>query len=360
MNNRRRIKVTDFWLAIVIAVFTIGPVLFSDKAGLRLLWGAPKDYPNFSVDPYTKLTAVIILLIGITLIALAQFFISDTKTKFTEHKIAVDLERKTQAEAKEAERLRQLREEQEAALQARLDEGIERLEQRIEDLEEAGYSDVSSTEMDNGLRLTRGEKTEATGALPSSQLRIEVDDKYGNDKLYMVFHLFENSAYWNYDSASGFTENGKVGTDGIALALAEAIENDPLAGTLPTYDMLIGVGQESKSQTTRPEIGFNRASHLCAILQPFSGGGAEVFGLDIGRYQGFEEDSLSSPDRKQRSVIIVGVEKADEAATGLEEDLLEEVISEVNFSGLDLSQFSKLRAGRSPTWLHISKCGAPL
>ncbi len=325
------------WAAWIVAIFLIGGALLNEQSALRLLFGS-SDYPEFKVDRLYRLLLLAAIPMLVILMAVVQLTFNDVRSQYASYVSAAE-EKKAQEEA----------EKEREEFQRRIDEGIAASEARTERLILGGYRDIRVVRDDENLRITEAEKDVEQGELSYKEIRIEVDDRFGNDKLYVVFHLFENTAFWRFDSRQSF-EN----IDGEKLDFLELLERSPLASTLTTYDSLIGVGLVSNSPLQPQDVADDRAKLLCAALTSYAGADAKVLGMSIGSYTKQPLDRRIVQQRKQRPVIILGVEKRDDAVS--ESKLLDEVIRSVEFSGTDLLHYEYLQSGRAPRWYEITRC----
>ena len=336
----RRPKLQDIWLALVVAIVLALPALISDKSALRLLIFGSPDYDGFKSPGWAIWLVPIALVISIIALALTQIGFSTITSR---HASFVSAERQKEAQAVEDERVRKLQE--------RIDAGVAAGEARIRRLISEGYSDPRIVRSDESMRITEAERQVEIGALSNREIRIEVDDQYGVEKLYLVFHIFENTAFWRYDSRQTFESSSAK-----ELVLASELESSPIRATLATYDSLIGVGLMSNSVALPVAVADDRARLLCSMLTPYGSPKTEVFGLSIGNFVGEPKDTARSPRREQRPVVIVGVIKRGSSASDTQ--LIEEIVRSVEFSGIDLLKYEYLRPGRSPRWYQIERCNA--
>ncbi len=348
----------EYWLALLAASVILLPALFSDKSPIRLLFGAPENYPKFVIDDWKRILGIALVAAALLTLAGAQLMLRAAEQEFEAHKTKVDQERADERAAKLAEEearkhadeLRRRQEEIEQE-QARIVRGVEALAATVASLRQSDYSEVEVVRNTPTLRIVQGTKRVEVGDLEATEIRMDADDQYGTKKAVLVFHVFENSAVWKYDSAHSF-ERWRGG--GVNV-IAEISRSPQLRKKLLTYDMIVGVGLASNSPSQPARTARDRAAFLCGGLQSFRRKtGAEVFGLSIGNYVGKERDTTSSPQRLQRVVAIVGVIK--QSALVPETALIQEIMASVRGSGLDLLSYSLMQPGKSPEWIAIQQC----
>ncbi len=351
-------KIFDFWLAILLAACLIILQVFVEGSPVRLLFGNPIEYPNFEF-PFKLKTLLVFLILGsILLVGGTQYLIKSIKDDFAAYTKTIDDERadkklqllaedKAKKEAEETRiKLEAIEKEQR---RQRLGEKITK--SRVSALEVAGYSQLRVSNLSTNSRLLQGKTTATVGELEVSEYRTEVDDLYGNQKAILVFHVFENSAIWNYDSNNSFSRwNGR----GVNI-LTEINKSSSLQKKFQEYDILVGIGLASNSTWLPSDISYERAAFLCGALNTFRKDlGTQVYGLSIGHHEGPEVDSEEKPQKMQRAVAILGVKKKQDNVPV--ETYLKKISQSLSGSGLDLSKYSLMKRDQEPIWLKIDEC----
>ena len=355
-------KFTDLWLAFAYAAVVLS-ASFINGSPLRLLLFGAKD--GYVPDISTRVFTIVALVAGFLLLGAVQFAFNTTSTAHQAYKTdksekeAAAIETKRLADEAEAERLRRNADFEEAerarkAAEAEAERqriGKEKLKEELEQLKEQGFEVKATKALDKLLRLTLAEKPAPPEDFMPSRVVAYVDDNYGNKTGLVVFHIFDGKAFWKINRASAFEDS-----NGKEIDFIDKFWNSPDSVALNTYDMIIGIGLESNTPKKDPEKSSARAMHLCSLLYDRASEGlkSDVYGLDIGVYRGDDLDTIASPARYQRSVIIVGVEAENDKI--YQPDLLEEIIKTVKYSGVDLSQYSKLRPSASPRWWGWREC----
>lgn len=293
-----RVKMGEIWLALRVAAVFIFTALISEESGIRLYLMGSKEHPDFQVNPTIKNLVLIAIVAAVILLAFAQISLRGVKTNYTQY-VAVE-KQKAEDETKrlEAEERRRREELQKAELQARIDTGIAAAEERMTRLAREGYSDIRTVRDDENLRITEGQRSVEEGRLSRAVVRVEVDNRYGEEKLHVVFHIFENSTFWKFDRVHQF-EDGR----GAQLDFIGAVENSSLSVTLATYDALIGVGLMSNSRAQPASVADDRVKLLCAVLIPYAKRIDNVLGLSLDSYTQQPFDSIQYQQPKQRPLL---------------------------------------------------------
>lgn len=340
----KRLRLADFWPAGLIAVLLIGGALLNEQSALRLLFGS-SDYPDFQVSKFYRWAVFVSVPMLVLMMAIVQTSFVGIKSEYASHIATVKQDEKKLEE----QRLLEAQQAAQQELEQKLAEGLAAQNARILRLESKGYSDIRVVREDETLRITEAERDVQLGDLSHREVRVEVDDIYGKEKLYLVFHIFEKTAFWRFDSAQLFED-----ASGDDLDFLGRLERSTLVSTLATYDGLVGVGLTSNSRLQPPSVADDRAKLLCGVLSSYSREEAKALGMSIGSYTKEPLDRRGSQQRQQRPVIILGVEKLTEAASEIK--LIDEIIRSVEFSGTDLLHYEYLQTGRAPRWFEIQRC----
>jgi hypothetical protein len=250
--------------------------------------------------------------------------------------------------------------QREQAVHERIDEtrrDVQRVDRERGELEER----VNVLELSNGLRAVIGQTVNSDDIAQST--RVSVVDPSGREVYYVVFHLYPNAAFWEYET---YEIEGPTGTRfslGSLLSRSRAVSRE-----LPTYDYVIGVGIASNPQEQAAgrlafseRLANERAAILCASLMSFSSlrpHGERVWGMALGRYTGAPAPPRSAAERRQRTIVIVGVKRVAETTASVE-SLVQEIVAQVNLPGLDVSLFSRARPPLRPAFYRMSECSFP-
>lgn len=333
----------DWALLIFAAVVVVGAVLGNDE-GLSLVFkGGAGKYQGFEASSFHKWMVFFTGLAMLISYAGYRFTIAAAKENYAEYqsdfdqKERKDREARMQAEREQAENAR--REEREA------------FESRIAALE--GEVTVLRDEPDFRLvqAVSRLEPV-APGDLviPHTVVRHLLDDAFGEKQLAVVYHLFDGSAAWEYNSA----------TNSEPADFFQKLYSSPTAATLSTYDYLIGIGLASNSPSQVLDMSHRRAKYLCGAIEailPFNNH-TPVYGLAIGDYQSGTLDVHNKPQPGQRPILIAGVER--ESPSLNEQALILEMMMSFDYSGIDLRGYSMIGDGEKPSWYEITDCDRDL
>lgn len=239
----------------------------------------------------------------------------------------------------------------------------ERLRQHDRQLEEERSQRSALQAAVHELQLSQGARAIVSDAVRddlAESTRVSVRDQADREIFYMVFHLYRNAAYWDYEGYEIESANG------TRLTLTQLLSRSPAASRdLPTYDYVIGVGIASNPQEqTEARFAFSerianeRAASMCASLMSFSSlraHGERVWGMALGRYTGAPAPALSEAERAQRTIVIVGVKRIATTPASVE-SLVQEIVAQVNLPGLDVSLFSRARPPLRPVFYRMSEC----
>lgn len=348
------IGITDL-LSIGAAVVLICTWLLSNSTKLKALFGPQND---FKPEKWEQWTVPVVVLIALACIGFTQWTLDNVEKRNKNHQETHTITQKKLEEAREAEkqaeRDRKAKEEAEARTAkviAAVKVGNKRLEERVENLTNSGATAVSSKEVRPGLRITQGSIAMDARFLGSETIQVTADDKFGEEKGELYIHIFDQNTFWKQNSSREFEDK-----NGVTYAFVAKLEDLLAQENSKEYEIIIGIGLESNSPVKHPQKSAERAAVLCGLLYngSRSGGGNDVFGIDLGDYRGSGLDTEKNPQRHQRPVVIVGVNPK-----GLELrefDLIEEIILEVEYSGLDLTKYSKMRGAQQPDWITIEQC----
>ncbi len=267
----------------------------------------------------------------------------------------------------ERERQQAERDEQAQALRDKLS----RQWRELRDLSlrlETGKREAKNRELYQSFerRLTQVERRETSSGdlLVSGLRRTQSDDvsdeviEYtlrdrdtGLEKSLMVVHLFKEKGYWKFKRANSIVD----AADSPGYNFWDLLEDESLQSELSTFNLVAGIGLQSKTPNIDDKLSRNRAAFLCAGIS-----GAlrdetqvDVLGLDIGAYEG--ELSETEGDKKTflRPVVIVAIKVSDPEAGYLA--FHEELLREVRVGGLDFGFFSKMK-DKNPEWIEQEEC----
>lgn len=236
-----------------------------------------------------------------------------------------------------------------AAQQQREAAITDRIDRVVNDLRTYGVPVTRKSLSDSRLAIA-AVAPRRIGAFDETRAEVRVLDRLGMQQLVIVIHLFPDSAYWQFDSAGSFEDAA-----GTPIEFLRVVEDPSAELELNKFDYLIGVGLSSNSPGSQRQLAIARAAVLCGSLYGSSqSGGARALGLPLGIYQGPPQLAGSAQERRQRTVLIVGIRKV--APEVSERDLLLEVLREVALPGVDLALYSGLAHGDPPTWLETRQC----
>jgi hypothetical protein len=182
----------------------------------------------------------------------------------------------------------------------------------------------------------------------SSTFEASVMDEDGKRLAYVVVYLFPEAAFWKYFDHSDF-EN----LEGAPLRFLNLLEQEPFASKLKANQQLIAVGLESSARTDST-YSYRRAALLCGALFAQTDGLIPVYGLDLGQYGGPRLTPDSLPERRQRSVVMIGMR--DIAQGERMRPLLPEILNLVAIPGVDLRNYSR---ADNPAWIETRNCDGP-
>lgn len=185
----------------------------------------------------------------------------------------------------------------------------------------------------------------------STEIHI-VDQKTAIEKLIVIIHLFDGVAYWEFQSSTLF-----VGPDNVSdVSLWRLLSTPEARAELERFDVVIGIGLQSKTTQLDQNLSQQRAGFLCSGLHGLLESNAETqaLGLDVGAYQGALSETENRQDPTQRPVILVGVDLIDPNVEYSK--FVQELLSSVRVSGLDLGLFENLSADKYPLWIPPPNC----
>jgi hypothetical protein len=210
---------------------------------------------------------------------------------------------------------------------------------------------VERTQLEAGRIALSTTTASRIGPLEASSTHVRVVSSDGRPQLALVFHLFPNSAYWRFDSAVAFEDPSGQPLDFLGVIHDRSVQDE-----LNDFDYLVGLGLASNSPNSEEALSLRRAATLCGVLfgARRAAGAPRSMGLSLGVYQGPAQDTHARPERRQRSVVIVGIDRLAQNVSA--EDLLVEVLRQVALPGIDLRIYSELSEGRGPRWLETDRC----
>lgn len=230
-----------------------------------------------------------------------------------------------------------------------------KLDRLARELEAQGAA-VSRLTLQNENNLILATQNAVHAGLETKDIRAYVLDAYGREQIFIVFHFFRDTAYWQYDSDVLFEDRHGRAFDFLSyISRAEFVEE------MRTYDFLIGVGLASHTPNPISKIADSRAAFLCGALygKTLRGKQPHILGLSAGIITNAPTETRSQPIPEQRTVVIVGVNKAKGAKSSVT-DLLNEVIRTVDENAIPLKAYSNFRGDLPAPWVETTACAGPL
>lgn len=227
-----------------------------------------------------------------------------------------------------------------------VDSEIETLKKRL--------TNVERKQSSWGQTVIQGEGVATFGELRVPTVESHLYNDEMQPRLVVVVHMFKGVAYWQLTQANLFVDSRDDRK--IPFGLFEHLNSANALNTFRQFDVVVGLGLESNTKTSAGNLSRRRAAFLCSGLFAIVGGegSIEAAGLDIGKYQGTQFKAPSPQELEQRSVIFVGLEVADPTVDL--DSVLDELLSGVTISGVDLGLYSNFREVDNLQWITQSEC----
>jgi hypothetical protein len=331
---------------LAIFFFMIGLILIfgPDIRSLNLvLFGSseissiPSDNAKFGVPAKTRCA------IGLTFLVGAMTLLG---TKVLLANVADDFERERALFAKnEREVISNIEKiNSEIATEAR-DNRLDELESRFDELQRLALK--------REMFGFSGTNVETLGDKEYQSTTIGVEDKFGQEKLLVVVHLFKNQAHWKLSSAMEF-ESAKA--DESEYEFLKLLQSPEAKEKFSIFDLVVGVGLSSNTPRDEKSLAERRANFLCTAI--YSSGAVTSpelsAGLIAGQYTGNQAKATTPLEIRQRPLIIIGIDVIDPEANV--EALLSEIMNEVTIPGIDFSLYENIRSDEPLHWVTNSNC----
>lgn len=211
---------------------------------------------------------------------------------------------------------------------------------------------VARTAIGSKYKAVIGSQKTRLGPVSVNARRAHIfNTETGAEEMVIVVHIFEDVAYWEYKQANVF-----VGEDDESdVNLWRVLQSEDAVAKFGEFDLVAGLGLESRSGEVSDGLSGRRAETLCTNLEVMLANDTDTdaVGLDIGVYRGAAFESIEAKDPKLRPVIIVGVKARHDANYDM---FVAELLSKVKIKGLDLGMFEKLMPDDNPDWYHSPDC----
>ena len=212
---------------------------------------------------------------------------------------------------------------------------------------------VSTQHSENGDLIVIGTpKLDGHMALPSVSEVHVLDPITSENKLLIVVHLFQDIAYWEYESSNLFVEKNDI-TD---FNLWRFLTSETMQNELRQYDYIAGVGLESNSGASTGSLSRQRAAYLCTgidnLLSSLSA--TQALGLDIGTYTGSRLENDQNKDATLRPVVLIGIDVLTDDVDYSE--FVQELLAEIRIAGLDFGLFENLKDDKMAKWITPPDC----
>lgn len=204
-------------------------------------------------------------------------------------------------------------------------------------------------QIDLGDELVATSETTRGGQVRGATTTIDVSQR-GARLASLTVHVLFDAASWEYGSA----RNAEDGA-GQPIDLQAVLDQSDFAVRASDYDHVIAVGLSSSTTREEPDtLSRARAISLCAELYQKSYvdlSRTRVFALPLGHEVGPALSAGSSEERRQRTVVIVGVRKR--SGTISELDLVRRVISRFRVPDVDLRRYSRVNGATQLEFVEI-------
>ncbi len=192
------------------------------------------------------------------------------------------------------------------------------------------------------------------GGCPVDKQDFAVATESGGAADVEVFVL-SNTASWAVRSSDRFVDSSNRRTD-----LSAFLDSDAFAKAAARYNAVICVGLGSRSATLSPQevvrLIDHRAAHLCGVIsrKPYVSENTKLYGLPLGQ-PADSAAAMSDKERKQRSLIIIGVRsaKGDLADAAVQKKLISEIVRSDKIANFPLSSYSEAAPGRELRYIEV-------
>lgn len=172
-------------------------------------------------------------------------------------------------------------------------------------------------------------------------------------------YLLFDRASWVYGSKTEF-----VGPTNSPIDLASFLDSDAFSTKASDYDALICLGLESGHSKSDYESAHNitdiRATYLCGIISRkkyISLDKTKIFGLPLGRHKDTSAKKSTKEERKQRSVVIIGVKtpNGDLMDISKQQNVITNILKSESIENFRANEYSEVVQGASLRYIRIER-----